>query len=160
MGKQKRGYVKLIKYFLFALWIVSFLITIKVYKQPEVTYRTIHPKTKKVTIRTVKEGYSFQQILTVYLVVGGFLSIGSLFFGRPKETPGSSTRQRRTAGLKPRLKPNFLFQPMRCPKCLSNDVHRSRRVELEWALSLILIGPFRCHRCFSRFYRFVFLTKK
>ncbi len=160
MRKPERKYVKLIKYFLFALWIVSFLITIKAYKQPEVTYRFVNPKTKMVTIRTVKEGYSFQQILTIYLVVGGFLYIGSLFFGGPKETLPSSTHRRTTAGFKLNLKPNFFLQPMRCPNCLSYDVHQSRKVDLEWALALVLIVPFRCHRCFSRFYRFAFFAKK
>jgi hypothetical protein len=43
---------------------------------------------------------------------------------------------------------------------LSNDVHRSRKVDIEWALGWFFIAPFRCHKCFSRFYRFVFLAKK
>ncbi|HEY3131000.1 MAG TPA: hypothetical protein VGL91_16215 [Acidobacteriota bacterium] len=160
MGKRKRDYVRFIKYFVFALWLASFLITIKVYKQPEVTYRAINPKTKKVFTRTVKEGYSFQQILAIYLVMGGFLFIGSLFFGAPKETSSSSVRGRKSFNLRLRLKPGFFVQPMRCPTCLSNDVHRSRKVDIEWALGWFFIAPFRCHKCFSRFYRFVFLAKK
>ncbi len=52
---------------------------------------------------------------------------------------------------------------MRCPKCGKDDhIHRSRRrTTLHRLLStLLLIRPYRCHHCNTRFWRPRFLRHK
>ena len=46
---------------------------------------------------------------------------------------------------------------IRCPRCRSNEIFlSSRRGFFEFIiLPLLLLRPFRCERCISRFYSFV-----
>jgi hypothetical protein len=152
----RREFVRKLKYSLLALWLASLLITIKVYRQNEYSVAVSNPVTKKITYRTIRQGYTFQQILAIYLAIGICLYIGSLFLGAPPEPPRrrNYARVQQRSPLGPRLR-SAIVEPFRCPKCLSLEVRRSRRHELDWVLALLLIFPYRCHGCLLRFYRFV-----
>jgi transposase-like protein len=43
---------------------------------------------------------------------------------------------------------------MRCPRCHSPHVRRSKRSAFEHLLALIRVFPYRCGSCGSRFFRF------
>jgi hypothetical protein len=47
---------------------------------------------------------------------------------------------------------------MRCPKCQSDDVTRSRLRPRDWALLPLLLRPLRCLSCHRRFYRPFWVT--
>jgi hypothetical protein len=42
-----------------------------------------------------------------------------------------------------------------CPRCHSRNVRPARRTFLESLLELLLLSPYRCQRCFVRFWRFL-----
>ncbi len=57
----------------------------------------------------------------------------------------------------------FLFAVKRhCPGCQSRDVRRSVRWGLyeTCILPIILMRPYRCHRCDSRFFGFIFAGRE
>jgi DNA-binding NtrC family response regulator len=45
-----------------------------------------------------------------------------------------------------------------CPRCSSMNVRRSRRRWLDWLPPLILVAPYRCRDCRTRFFRFGYLS--
>ncbi len=42
----------------------------------------------------------------------------------------------------------------KCPTCYGTKSHSSQRRWYEWPLACLLMGPFRCHNCCSRYLSF------
>lgn len=61
----------------------------------------------------------------------------------------------KAAGLRRTTKRTYREEGHPCPHCLSGTVHRSRiRSFPELFLWLFLVTPYRCRRCFRRFFTF------
>ena len=145
---------RLIKYAVFAFWFVSFILTVALYEQDEVSYPVRNPKTNVVTLRTVAEGYETQQIVLMFLGVGLFLWIGSLLVdARSSRVPRPALRYQPRYRNRRGIQRVFHGGELRCPRCSGIEIHRSRRTGADWILGIFLVSPYRCYTCFQRFYR-------
>lgn len=48
----------------------------------------------------------------------------------------------------------------RCPKCQSNDIRRSRSQGSDAIAILLLLRPYRCLKCWHRYFGFVFAKRE
>lgn len=46
-----------------------------------------------------------------------------------------------------------IFYEPRCPQCLHRKLRRSRPRWFEYPLYVVLLQPYTCPHCFTRFYR-------
>lgn len=156
MAKQRRKRVRTIRYTLLAVWLISFLLTLRFY-QPEVeTVRTWNRKTQRMMVRSRDLGLSKQAITTLFLAMGALIIVGSLYpiSGQQSTTYSVLKKLRRRSG-----RGWFNVRSLACARCASTRIHRSRRRKMEWVLMLVLVRPYRCHSCMTRFRAFVPLVK-
>jgi ribosomal protein L37E len=98
------------------------------------------------------QGLNKQAITALFLVIGALIIVGSLYpIGGPRSAADSVVMKRRRKN----GRSWFNLRPLMCSRCGSTRIHRSRRWNIEWVLMFVLVRPYRCHSCTTRFYAFV-----